>query len=261
VIGVDADVCANGDEGLRLRGGSLDLSGGEIRANMKEGISASDASMLKVRGVTVSDNGGNGMYLTRVDDLRIEDSTVHHNIGDGLTVLDSPAPKVMNNLVYDNSAAGILISGDLVGSSDAEIGFNTLYRNGNRGVVIGGGNAKPPSTNAVVIGNIFQANGSWGLQVSLTSTVLFVGDYNLSFANDYSGIDPGPHDIFFDPLFVAPDSGDFHLSQRAAGQGAASPAVNAGSTTATASGMATKTTRTDKVVDSGIVDLGYHYLP
>jgi hypothetical protein len=37
--------------------------------------------------------------------------------------------------------------------------------------------------------------------------------------------------------------------------------VNSGNVSAASAGMNTKTTRTDGVVDSGIVDLGYHYLP
>jgi hypothetical protein len=52
---------------------------------------------------------------------------------------------------------------------------------------------------------------------------------------------------------------DFHLSQIAAGQTATSPCVDAGSDDADDLGMDDKTTRTDNVLDSGIVDLGLHY--
>jgi hypothetical protein len=54
---------------------------------------------------------------------------------------------------------------------------------------------------------------------------------------------------------------DFHLSQTAAGQGSDSICVDAGSDTAENLGMDDKTTRTDGVPDTGIVDMGYHYQP
>ena len=53
--------------------------------------------------------------------------------------------------------------------------------------------------------------------------------------------------------------GDYHLSQKAAGQALDSPCVDAGSDTAVNLGMDQFTTRTDKVADEGIVDMGYHY--
>jgi len=53
--------------------------------------------------------------------------------------------------------------------------------------------------------------------------------------------------------------GDYHLSQKAAGQAVNSPCVDAGSDTAVNLGMDQFTTRTDKVPDEGIVDMGYHY--
>ena len=63
-----------------------------------------------------------------------------------------------------------------------------------------------------------------------------------------------------DPLFVAGPLGGFYLSQTTAGQAAGSPAVNAGSGFAFTLGMNTLTTRTDSLKDTGIVDMGYHYL-
>jgi hypothetical protein len=82
--------------------------------------------------------------------------------------------------------------------------------------------------------------------------------------------------ISADPLFIelgywhtngTPDNssddfwvmGDYHLSQIAAGQPADSPCIDAGSDTAANLGMDIYTTRTDKVWDQGIVDMGYHY--
>ncbi len=54
--------------------------------------------------------------------------------------------------------------------------------------------------------------------------------------------------------------GDYHLSQVAAGQALDSPCVDSGSDLAGMVGMDKFTTRTDKVADTGIVDMGYHYI-
>jgi hypothetical protein len=53
--------------------------------------------------------------------------------------------------------------------------------------------------------------------------------------------------------------GDYHLSQVAAGQAVDSPCLDAGSDLAVNLGLDKFTTRTDKVGDEGIVDMGYHY--
>jgi len=70
--------------------------------------------------------------------------------------------------------------------------------------------------------------------------------------NGFAGINGN---IRNDPLFV----GNYYLSQIAAGQGADSPAVDAGNDTAANLGMDDKTTRTDAIRDTGIVDMGFHY--
>jgi len=67
-----------------------------------------------------------------------------------------------------------------------------------------------------------------------------------------------------DPLFVAGAKGDFYLSQTAAGQAKNSPAVDpvgAGVQKAIDAAVKALTTRTDGVVDSGNLDMGYHFAP
>jgi len=67
----------------------------------------------------------------------------------------------------------------------------------------------------------------------------------------------GPGVITGDPSFVTGSLGDHFLSQRAAGQGVDSRCVNAGNP---ATPLLQGTTRTDLVPDSGIIDMGFHYL-
>ncbi|MBN2208720.1 MAG: DUF1565 domain-containing protein [Candidatus Coatesbacteria bacterium] len=69
----------------------------------------------------------------------------------------------------------------------------------------------------------------------------------------------GQNNFDADPLFVSGPFCDYYLSQRAAGQGQDSPCVDAGSMTAAEAGMAAKTTRTDGMADTGVVDIGFHY--
>jgi len=92
----------------------------------------------------------------------------------------------------------------------------------------------------------------------------------------------GVGNISFDPQFIRPGywadvndvnivvepndpnaiwvMGDYHLSQIAAGQASDSPCVDTGSDLAVNLGMDRFTTRTDKVSDTGIVDMGFHYI-
>ena len=67
----------------------------------------------------------------------------------------------------------------------------------------------------------------------------------------------GSHNINSDPCFIA----GYYLRQIAAGQDVDSPCVDTGSDSASVLDMNGYTTRTDGNTDSGIVDMGYHYLP
>jgi predicted outer membrane repeat protein len=62
-----------------------------------------------------------------------------------------------------------------------------------------------------------------------------------------------------DPLFVPGPAGCYYLSQTGAGQAVNSPCIDAGSNTAAYFELDTRTTRSDEVADTGIVDMGYHY--
>ncbi|MHC4676611.1 MAG: LamG-like jellyroll fold domain-containing protein, partial [Planctomycetota bacterium] len=69
----------------------------------------------------------------------------------------------------------------------------------------------------------------------------------------------GTGNIDDDPLFVSGEFGNYYLSHQGAGQDNNSPCVDAGSDMAANLGMNRQTTRTDGVVDRGILDMGYHY--
>ncbi|MBN2071582.1 MAG: hypothetical protein JW814_09020 [Candidatus Krumholzibacteriota bacterium] len=73
---------------------------------------------------------------------------------------------------------------------------------------------------------------------------------------DYEGIG---NTIRLDPLWVTGPDGDYYLSHVASGQTETSPCVDAGSDQASLFNFDLRTTRIDMVVDSGVVDMGYHY--
>jgi hypothetical protein len=103
-----------------------------------------------------------------------------------------------------------------------------------------------------------------GVGITATDQSTVTHTYNLFYENgiDYGGNVSGPTtgEIHAAPLFVSGPMGDFYLSQVSAGQGQTSPAVDAGSRTASAAGLALLTTRNDEQGDQNLVDLGYHYL-
>ncbi len=82
---------------------------------------------------------------------------------------------------------------------------------------------------------------------------------NFSCVEGWDGTLGGVGNFSADPLFVPGPAGDYYLSQTAAGQGVESPVVNAGSDTAVNLGLDTMTTRSDEGLDTGIVDIGYHF--
>ncbi len=81
---------------------------------------------------------------------------------------------------------------------------------------------------------------------------------------------PGEGNINLNPMFVSGPLGDYYLSQTATGHSEDSPCVDAGSGQASeicfetylgTTCMNQYTTRTDHVLDSGLVDMGFHFIP
>ncbi len=271
----DGTIRGNGQNGLRHTGGSAQIKGVAVIGNQGKGLEVSAAAQFVLHDAVVGSNGDDGVAIATVASPSIAGSVMYSNKGDGLTLLDAASATVWNNLVYANESSGILITARTggTGSPMAQVLNNTVFANSNRGVLIGGSDAQPPSPAATVLRNVVQGNGTAGIQVNQLSLPGYAGDYNLTL-DPYGAQTPiGAHDILADPLLVLPAGkdgilggagaadDDFHLSQRGAGQSATSPAVDAGGVDITAAALQGTTTRTDRVADSGPVDLGYHYRP
>ena len=192
-------------------------------------------------------------------------STVRRFAGDEITI--------KNNLIVHNHQCGISVTS--FNLSPITITNNTIDNNNQEyaerdrggGVILG--YPYPGEFTAVVENNIVTNNKTGGI-VRFMGTELFhapgtiiKNDYNNVWhnENDYLDCVPGDRSNSKDPLFVSLSSernGEYYLSQRP-GQGSQSPCVDAGGATAAKLGLENKTTRVDKVEDTGVVDLGYHY--
>jgi parallel beta-helix repeat protein len=179
-----------------------------------------------------------------------------------------------NNLVFNNHQVGILITS--FNLSRVIISNNTIDSNNHQhartersgGLVLG---YPYQSKITAILENNIVTNNKFGGIVNYTGTELFpfagatmMNNYNNVWnnENDHVGCTAGDRGFSKDPLFVSLDSvknGGYYLSQKASGHASDSPCVEAGSGSAAKLGFQNKTTRTDKVGDTGIVDVGYHY--
>ena len=104
-----------------------------------------------------------------------------------------------------------------------------------------------------ITNSVFRGNATGAVRDTTNVTV------NYSNVEGWSG--GGTGNIDTDPLFVTGPGGDYYLSAIAAGQGADSACIDAGSDSAANLGLNSRTTRTDGVTDTGTVDMGYHRAP
>ncbi|MDI6591583.1 MAG: right-handed parallel beta-helix repeat-containing protein [Patescibacteria group bacterium] len=269
---------------------SANLIRNKTYQNSEEGIYAKKSGKALLKFNQSYSNSENGILIsTNSNNCKVENNLTYLNSQDGIQIFDhvasievinnksysnsgsgivfkkniSNANSIKSNLIYSNSDSGILLSENCVNNT---ITNNTSYYNQENGILI-----ESDSNNNKLKNNIVVNNNEAGIQVSDSHNV--ESTYSNVWGNnpDYDGIEAGTGSISADPLFVDPDGPDnilggdngqddsFHLSQIAAGQATDSPCVDAGSDTASALNMDKKTTRTDKVTDSGVVDMGFHY--
>lgn len=153
-------------------------------------------------------------------------------------------PKIQNCTFADNTA------GDLGGAVYGDWTCNVVISDSIFARCGGGAIAEEDSGGSAVTYSLFHSNPDADYALYDTDAkVTTTSSGPALHATNKSG----------DPLFVSGPLGAHYLSQTAAGQPLNSPAVNAGGRSAAASGLFTRTTRTDGAVDIGVVDLGYHF--
>jgi len=204
-----------------------------------------------------ADNGG-GISVYERSCPTITNSSIIDNkasvYGGGMRIEDYSRPFITNCLVIWNSAersGGI----EFYNRSNCEIHNVTVANNLSR--TEGGGVSTITNTYCHFYDSIVRDN--IGLKYKNEQVYEYsYADCNFHYSNVSQTV-PGNDNINSNPFFVDPNTGDYHLKQDPCQPGVANPSVDSGSDLATTLYMDTVWTRTDKVCDSGQVDMGFHY--
>jgi len=196
-----------------------------------------------------------------------------YDIGGGISIATwgvGIEARIINNIISYNESfwpdphpeyargGGIYVTDKAVIINNTIIG-NIVHSGEGELYGVGGGiyiQARPDVlvANNNIIGN--QAYGYPDMNHGLIETTIV--EHNNMWNNIGDGKYPDPY-LSTDPLFVQGILGDFFLSHIAAGQDFDSPCINAGNNSVEYWDLEQFTTRTDSVLDSGVVDIGYHY--
>ena len=227
-----------------------------------------------IRGFTIrnadSRQHGGAIYsegsVITVRDCIIADSSASQN-GGAIYSVSSENTRVTNCLITGNTAGK---NGGAIFSGDTSLSISNCTIADNLAGVTGGGVMCDNNTSAAAIDSIFHGNTApKGDQLSIKSPSN-PSSISISYC-DVQGMQGGVYimnnctlqwgsaNIGLDPAFASGTSGDYYLSQTAAGQPSDSPCVDTGSDTAANLGLDSLTTRTDGGLDEGAVDMGYHY--
>jgi hypothetical protein len=229
------------------------------------------SNIITMEGFTIQngDKGDGGGIYTRygalyLNNMIIKDCSSLYK-GGGLCAIQCTAV-LTNCLIIGNYCENL--GGGLFTTLGANLTVNNSAITGNQGCTGGGFRQQGTSdvsvfNNCIIYGNTVNPpdenlSGRQIYKYGGTCTVNYCNHANQP-GDIYGAIVHNNCQHDQDPLWVAGPDGNYYLSQIAAGQGVDSPCVNAGSDTAAALGMDTKTTRTDEVTDTGQVDIGWHY--
>ncbi|MFH1138559.1 MAG: InlB B-repeat-containing protein [Pseudomonadota bacterium] len=251
------------DQNLGYYGGGMILDGSPLRVDGNAfnqntanygggGIYADNAGAAVITGNTFSGNlaysTGGGIYQAN-GSLSVSHNTFYGNDSrgwGGAVALYEAAGTYFDNLMVYNEATEVGGGMSIYSSATATVGNNTF--SGNQAGEEGGGLYCHDGSTATIGNSIL-----WG---NSPNQIFDHGGLGVTVNNsDVQGGYLGVGNIDEDPLF----SGGYYLSQTASGQGAQSPAVDAGGDTAANLGLDARTTRTDGVADAGVADLGFHY--
>ena len=243
------------------RGGGLDLTYGDVS------ITGSVISGNK----STDDNGGGLNILstdTMIIDCTIKDNSADGAVGHGGAIYfqNTAATQVVKNcLITGNSAAAnggaISCEGASPTISNGTFSENTVVSlSGNGSALYCNSDSDPTVINSIFNSNVEMAIYEKDADSDVTlSYSLFNNNNNGAFYDDgiiltdadLAGINNNRNG---DPDFVSGPLGEFYLNQTS------SPAVNNGWNTAVYWGLDSYTTDAANVLNSGTVDMGYHYI-
>ncbi len=283
------NIYSNQGSGIELKNSNLSsLIANRIYNNNLYGVNIENCSNLILNFNNCYSNQKEGILMTRTNSSWLTNNISYLNKGDGIRIFDNSSSHLLfnksysnqgfgisfeknisnsnvikSNLLYKNGKSGISLSDNCI---DNIISHNTCFQNQENGVLI-----EADSNNNELKDNIIVNNGLAG--ISVINSTNTANSYNDVWNNNpnYQGVSAGEGEISDNPLFVDPDGEDdilggnngeddcFCLSQVSAGQSQDSSCVDSGSGNSSDLGMEDKTTRSDNIGDSGIVDMGYHY--
>ncbi|NUQ82597.1 MAG: right-handed parallel beta-helix repeat-containing protein [Bacteroidetes bacterium] len=204
----------NGDGfGIRiLEGGTV--IGAVISGNQGNGVYINDPNVATIRANQISGNSGHGIFTNGGGDYawKISNNLITNNGGNGLFLTYDQdfnricLTEISNNVFYGNTGAGLL--------------FDEVYF---------GGGTVGHSGDILVNNNIIANNTAGGIDRVVNSDVWAVNDVNLLYNNVYNnaggnylnGFSAGYGSLAADPQFTNAAGGDFSLNS-------GSPCINAG---------------------------------
>lgn len=225
----------NNSPAIELIGQSdMTFQGFNLRGGRRATVNIVNSPGTELRHNRISGSGSDGVVIEETDDII-----------------------VFNNIISGHAGSGVQI----LGSNFVEIYNNTVYGNGRSGVSIG--SSSQPASTITLRNNIFRGNRTAGISASNVSTLI---DSNYNIINDgLRELVAGSRDIVGntvaeDPLFIAPEFGDFHMANGVSTS--ISPAIDSGDPFTPdfyVAELRTRTTEDSRVRDTGPIDRGYHY--
>lgn len=187
-----------------------------------------------------------------IRDSEIQRNLVNEGTGGGIDAYFGSRVEIVNCLLVGNSGWGSGVA--VLDGAKVEITSSTIAESARHGV------AMNPKGTAIITDSI--VSGSQDEGILLEGSPALALDHVLFHGNQAAwSPPPGIALLSADPLFVKGPRGAHYLSQKAAGQAADSPALDAGAGDAASRKLAGLCTRSDGKPDSGALDLGYHYQP
>jgi hypothetical protein len=281
-----------------IRGSLEDESDDELEASGRDGgISMWESSPL-LTGCEISGNlarTAGGLRIEYNSSPIIKDCVIKDNMagdtvrdffqsldGAGVYILSNSKPIFINCEISGNHA---LESGGGIFSQSPISLLNCTVTGNSQKLTWGAVSLPPASTDAVILENCLISDNSAGRKCggiyalegipqgyvtpNVTNSIFWnngdtpcwFGAANVTYCNIEGGYE-GDGNINEDPMFEEGLRGDYYLSQLSAGQTLDSPCLNAGIGLPFMSfDPKWTTTRTDGLLDTDTIDMGYHYQP
>lgn len=200
-----------------------------------------------------------GVFADSVSGLHVKNNMIYNMGGWGdvsaVRLEDCDECGIINNFCFDMGGWGDVCGVRLVGCGDTDVFNNTFYELGSWqiGAAIRLDGCAGTSVSSNIASEIMWGSG-YGIYCTGGSSPSI--SYNCFHGCGYGGCSAGTGDISSDPLLNDPYNRDVHLRQDPCQPGVTNPCVDGGDPSLP---VIIGTTRTDGIIDSSVVDMGFHY--